>query len=151
MVAERNYLALFVAESTDQLEQLGSELVLLEAAREAVPAELWDSIFRRVHSIKGGAATLGLTRLVAVAHAAEELIARQRSQPLGHAVVDLLLEAAAPGARDGGGERACGRAIERSAGGVRRGCRRRGSRRAAGKDVGGLACEGADLCGTGSR
>ncbi len=93
MVAERNYLALFVAESTDQLERLGSELVELEAAREAVPADLWDSIFRRVHSIKGGAATLELSLLVGVAHAAEELIARQRSQPLGRDVVDLLLEA----------------------------------------------------------
>ena len=78
MVADRNYLALFVAESGDQLEKLSSELVALEQARESVPAALWDSIFRRIHSIKGSAATLELTELVGITHAAEELIARLR-------------------------------------------------------------------------
>jgi len=94
-MADRNYLALFVAESAEQLERLGSELVALEAVREKVPAELWDSIFRRVHSIKGSAATLELRGLVSVAHASEELIARLRIRPHAPAreAIDLLLEA----------------------------------------------------------
>ena len=94
MVADRNYLALFVAESQDLLEKLASELVALEQAREAVPADLWDSIFRRIHSIKGSAATLELKELVAITHVAEELITRLRARPLtlGREVIDLLLE-----------------------------------------------------------
>ena len=94
MVADRNYLALFVAESGDQLEKLSSELVALEQMREAVPSVLWDSIFRRIHSIKGSAGTLELTELVGITHAAEELIARLRARPQGPArtAIDLLLE-----------------------------------------------------------
>ena len=57
MSASHKYLPLFVAEANEQLEALGSDLVRLE--KEAPGPALWDSIFRRVHSVKGSAATLG--------------------------------------------------------------------------------------------
>jgi two-component system chemotaxis sensor kinase CheA len=98
---DRKYLALFVAESREQLAALGSELVALEAKAGSgqtapPPAELWDSIFRRVHSIKGSAATLELGELVAVSHAAEALTGRLRAAglPITREQIDLLLESA---------------------------------------------------------
>lgn len=89
----RKYLPLFVSEATEQLEQLARELVRLEA--EAPGGPLWDSIFRRAHSVKGSAATLGLSGIVDVAHAAEALIGKlkRRAVPPGKTDVDLLLEA----------------------------------------------------------
>ena len=55
--APHKYLHAFVAEATEQLEQLASELVRIE--QEIPGGALWDSIFRRVHSVKGSAATIG--------------------------------------------------------------------------------------------
>jgi len=51
MEPPRKYLSLFVAEATEQLEQLGQELIRLE--KEVPGPQLWDSIFRRAHSVKG--------------------------------------------------------------------------------------------------
>ena len=94
MAPDRKYLALFVGEARDQLSRLGSELVALEAPTGG-PAVLWDSIFRRVHSIKGSAATLELQGLVAVSHAAESLIGRLKAAGVtpSRVRIDLLLEA----------------------------------------------------------
>ncbi len=93
MEPPRKYLPIFVAEASEQLEELARELVRLEA--EAAGTPLWDSIFRRAHSVKGSAATLGLTAIVDIAHAAESLIGQlklQRASPR-KSDVDLLLEA----------------------------------------------------------
>jgi len=87
------YLHAFIAEATEQLEQLASELVRIE--QESPGGALWDSIFRRVHSVKGSAATIGLSAIVDIAHAAETLIgklkARNAKPERSH--VDLLLQA----------------------------------------------------------
>src|SRR5919199_3782503 len=91
--APHKYLHAFIAEATEQLEQLASELVRIE--QEAPGGALWDSIFRRVHSVKGSAATIGLSAIVDIAHAAETLIgklkARNARPERNH--VDLLLQA----------------------------------------------------------
>src|SRR5918911_4862188 len=91
--APHKYLHAFIAEATEQLEQLASELVRIE--QEPASGALWDSIFRRVHSVKGSAATIGLSPLVEVAHAAETLIGKlkaRNSRP-ERTHVDLLLQA----------------------------------------------------------
>jgi len=90
----RKYLPLFVAEATEQLEELSRELVRLEAEPPGGP--LWDSIFRRAHSVKGSAATLALAGIVRIAHAAETLVGRLKSRPVrpSRPEIDLLLEAA---------------------------------------------------------
>ncbi|MBS2025148.1 MAG: chemotaxis protein CheA [Deltaproteobacteria bacterium] len=92
---ERKYLALFVGEAKEQLELLQGELVRLESAKEAAAVDLWASVFRRVHSVKGSAATLGLTDIVDVSHAAEALIGRLTSGKTlpQRTHVDALLEA----------------------------------------------------------
>jgi two-component system chemotaxis sensor kinase CheA len=87
------YLQAFITEATEQLEQLASELVRIE--HEPPGGPLWDSIFRRVHSVKGSGATVGLVSLVDVAHAAETLIGKLKAQQKRpeRAHVDLLLQA----------------------------------------------------------
>src|SRR5262245_33628500 len=92
--APHKYLPLFIAEAGEQLEQLESELVRIE--QEPPGGALWDSIFRRVHSVKGSAATVGLTAIVDVADAAETLIGRLKAagQKPERLQIDLLLEAA---------------------------------------------------------
>jgi two-component system, chemotaxis family, sensor kinase CheA len=87
------YLTLFVAEASEHLAALQSELVRLEQEPPAAP--LWDSIFRRMHSVKGSAGTLGFTRIVDIAHAAENLIARLKAKQgkVERAEVDLLFAA----------------------------------------------------------
>src|SRR6266446_1578601 len=88
------YLQAFITEATEQLEQLASELVRIE--QEPPGGPLWDAIFRRVHSIKGSAATIGLDAIVDIAHAAETLIDRLKAQNQKpeRGQVDLLFEAA---------------------------------------------------------
>src|SRR5258705_5919304 len=91
--APHKYLHAFIAEATEHLEQLASELVRIE--QEPPGGPLWDSIFRRVHSVKGSAATIGLSTIVDIAHVAETLIAKlkaQRRRP-ERMQVDLLLQA----------------------------------------------------------
>ncbi|HEY5675658.1 MAG TPA: chemotaxis protein CheA, partial [Myxococcales bacterium] len=87
------YLPLFIAEASEQLELLTSELVRIE--QEPAGGPVWDSIFRRVHSVKGSAATLGLSEVVDIAHSAETLIGKLKAQ--NHrperGQVDLLLQA----------------------------------------------------------
>jgi two-component system chemotaxis sensor kinase CheA len=91
--APHKYLPLFVAEATEQLEALSSDLVRLE--KEVPEPALWDAIFRRVHSVKGSAATLGFTGIVEVAHQAEDLIGRLKalSEKPSREQMDLLFEA----------------------------------------------------------
>src|SRR5712692_4633151 len=88
----QKYLPLFLAESREALEQLNGELVRLE---QEPPGGLWDAIFRRVHSIKGSAATIGLNGIVEIAHAAETLIGKLKAQNQKpeRAQINLLLEA----------------------------------------------------------
>jgi two-component system, chemotaxis family, sensor kinase CheA len=91
--ASHKYLTLFVAEASEHLATLQSELVRLEQEPPAAP--LWDSIFRRMHSVKGSAATLGFSRIVDIAHAAENLIGRLKGKQgkIERAEVDLLFAA----------------------------------------------------------
>jgi len=95
MPEPHKYLPLFLAEAREQLGALDSELVRLE--RGETDAAGWDSIFRRVHSLKGSAATLQLDQIVALSHGAEELIGRLKAQSAKpqRADVDLLFETTA--------------------------------------------------------
>ncbi len=87
------YLSLFVAEAIEHLTALAGELVKLEHEPHGGP--LWASVFRRLHSVKGSAATVGLPAVVAIAHAAEALIVKLKgagSRP-DRGQIDLLLQA----------------------------------------------------------
>ncbi len=90
--AAHKYLRLFIAESREGLALLASELVRIE--HEPPGGPLWDSIFRRVHSIKGSAATVALPDIVDIAHEAEALIGKLKEQKAKpeRREIDLLLE-----------------------------------------------------------
>lgn len=70
----------FLAESWENLARLDSEIVALEKSPEN--AELLASIFRTIHTIKGTCGFIGLTRLGAVAHAAENILGLMRDGTL---------------------------------------------------------------------
>lgn len=83
----------FLAETGEALDLLDSELVELEQ-RPDDPA-LLGSIFRVMHTIKGTCGFLGLPRLEAVAHAAEDVLGRVRdgTLTLSQDAVSLVLRA----------------------------------------------------------
>jgi len=83
----------FLAETCEALDVLDSEIVELEQ-RPGDPA-LLGSIFRVMHTIKGTCGFLGLPRLEAVAHAAEDVLGRVRDGELAvsHEVISRVLDA----------------------------------------------------------
>lgn len=83
----------FLTESSELLEQLDHDLVLLEST--PTDLELLNRVFRALHTIKGSASFLALTNLVAIAHAAETALnaARNRVFVVDRAAMDLLLGA----------------------------------------------------------
>ncbi|HEY8417203.1 MAG TPA: chemotaxis protein CheA [Limnochordales bacterium] len=85
-------LELFINESTEMVDTMEELLVDLEGGGgpEAVAA-----IFRAAHTLKGGAATAGMTRMAHLTHALESLLDLVRSgqRAVDADIVDALLEA----------------------------------------------------------
>jgi two-component system, chemotaxis family, sensor kinase CheA len=69
---EARFRAMFAEEAEGRLATL-SEL-LLELERDGGDQELLSSIFREAHTLKGGAAVVGLDEIMRVAHAMEEVL-----------------------------------------------------------------------------
>lgn len=82
----------FLTESGELLEQLEGDLVTLEHAPD--DPEMLNQVFRALHTIKGSASFLGLTNLVAIAHAAESALNAARNSVIvvNRSVMDLLLQ-----------------------------------------------------------
>ena len=82
----------FLAETSDQIESVGAQLVHFE--RDPTDGRIIASIFRLVHSIKGTCGFLGLPRLANLAHSAETLIGKLRDGvPATRERVSLILAA----------------------------------------------------------
>jgi len=83
----------FLAEATESIEALDRSLVRLEETPG--DPELLSEIFRVMHTIKGTCGFLGLQRLAAVAHAAEDVLGQFRDGTLTPAQesVSVILEA----------------------------------------------------------
>src|SRR5215213_6435918 len=90
---EARFRAMFAEEAEGRLATL-SEL-LLELERDGGDRELLSSIFREAHSLKGGAAVVGLDEVMRVAHAMEEVLEGLRSggATATQGLVDALLGA----------------------------------------------------------
>ncbi|HSD92293.1 MAG TPA: Hpt domain-containing protein [Methyloceanibacter sp.] len=69
-------LAEFLTETGEGLDQLDVGLVRFE--QEPNNAEILNTIFRLVHTVKGTCGFLGLNRLAKLAHAAETLMGQSR-------------------------------------------------------------------------
>ena len=82
----------FLAEAEEMLEGLDTFFVQLEANPE--DRTLLNEIFRTAHSIKGSAGFIGLTRVVDVAHHAENVLnqLRQGQMRADPVVIDIILE-----------------------------------------------------------
>ena len=77
MAADDELLALFAEEAEQRLAELTAHLLALEEAGN--DAELVAATFREAHTLKGGAAVVGLTAFSDVAHAMEDLLEELRS------------------------------------------------------------------------
>ncbi len=85
----------FFQECEDLLEQLAEGLRVLRAENGSPDVETLHSVFRAVHSIKGGAGAFGLKELVAFAHVFETVLDHLRSGKivLSETLLALLLRA----------------------------------------------------------
>ena len=83
----------FLIETTENISELDGQLVRLE--QNPNDPELLGNIFRLVHTIKGTCGFLGLPRLEAVAHAAENVLDKFRDgkMQVSPGAVTLILEA----------------------------------------------------------
>ena len=83
----------FVVEAEENLQQI--EENLLELEKDPTNEELLNATFRAMHTLKGGAGFLGLTAIVEVAHAAEDVLGKLRSGELQLTpeINDAILEA----------------------------------------------------------
>ena len=79
----------FLVESYENLDRLDRDLVALE--KDPANTETLASIFRTIHTLKGGSGFLGLGKLEAVAHAGENLLSKLRD---GVIVIDPELASA---------------------------------------------------------
>jgi two-component system, chemotaxis family, sensor kinase CheA len=92
---QQQLMGTFFEEAVEALTQIESGLLALEKCQDDPSRiqELVNDVFRAAHSIKGGAATFGLTQIAEVAHHAETLLDRLRSgsmKPNAH-ITSLLL------------------------------------------------------------
>ncbi|UYL08688.1 chemotaxis protein CheA [Bdellovibrio sp. SKB1291214] len=83
----------FLNESLFMFEQYDESMMKLENSDD--PAKDLTDIFRVAHSVKGGAAAVGLSDLAKFAHVAEDLLDLLRSKPelVNSNVISLLLQA----------------------------------------------------------
>ncbi|XXF75800.1 hybrid sensor histidine kinase/response regulator [Myxococcaceae bacterium GXIMD 01537] len=88
----RSLWPIFSAETREQVQSIGSKMLELEQAPSAREADLLPSLKRLVHSLKGSAASLGLTDIEQVVHAIEDGLARFKPDDLlPQAVVETTL------------------------------------------------------------
>ncbi len=90
----------FVGEARDQIDESEQILLEMEAAgdkfgRRADDGEKLAMLFRAMHTIKGNAATVGLSNIEKLAHVAEDMMEKVRAGQLGvdEEMADLMLGA----------------------------------------------------------
>ena len=85
------FLEFYLLDSQEQIDKLGAGLLQLE--KEGGNIGLINDLFRSAHSLKGASGTMGFTPIVALTHAAEDLLdrLRQGKMDVSMAMIDLLL------------------------------------------------------------
>jgi two-component system, chemotaxis family, sensor kinase CheA len=93
MLEDDEFIQSFVEEAKVHVETVETELLQLDTNN--VNAESINNIFRAVHSIKGTSGFLGLTKIVELSHAMENIFGEIRSEKMSiHAgMIDILLSA----------------------------------------------------------
>jgi len=90
-ISEGDFQRLFATEAEGRLETLGDQLLELE--KNGATPELVASLFREAHTIKGGAAVVGMAHVARVAHALEDLLeeVRKENRSVDAALIDAVL------------------------------------------------------------
>jgi len=90
--ADRELLTEFINESQEHLQNIENGVLVLED--DPTNAETLNSIFRAVHTFKGGSGFLNLTPIKDLAHELESLLdaARQHKLTLSSPIIDVILE-----------------------------------------------------------
>ncbi len=85
------FLEFYLLDSQEQIDKLGAGLLQLE--KEGGNIGLINDLFRSTHSLKGASGTMGFTPIVALTHAAEDLLdrLRQGKMDVSMDMIDLLL------------------------------------------------------------
>jgi len=85
------FLEFYLLDSNEQIERLGAGLLQLE--KEGGNIGLINDLFRSAHSLKGASGTMGFTPIVALTHAAEDLLDRLRQGKIEVSLemIDILL------------------------------------------------------------
>jgi two-component system chemotaxis sensor kinase CheA len=85
------FLEFYLLDSSEQIERLGAGLLQLE--KEGGNIGLINDLFRSAHSLKGASGTMGFTPIVALTHAAEDLLDRLRQGKIDVSLemIDILL------------------------------------------------------------
>ncbi|MDR3288308.1 MAG: chemotaxis protein CheA [Peptococcaceae bacterium] len=85
------FLEFYLLDSQEQIERLGTGLLQLE--KEGNNITLINDLFRSAHSLKGASGTMGFTPIVALTHAAEDLLdrLRQGKTEVTMEIIDILL------------------------------------------------------------
>lgn len=85
------FLEFYLLDSQEQIDRLGAGLLQLE--KEGNNIGLINDLFRSAHSLKGASGTMGFTSIVALTHAAEDLLdrLRQGKMEVSLSMVDVLL------------------------------------------------------------
>ncbi len=89
---DEEVVQIYLEESKDQLEQ--AEIDILEFSKNE-SSELINSIFRSIHSLKGGSMMMGKNNIGKLSHALENIFGKIRSNEieLDHIIIDVSLKA----------------------------------------------------------
>ncbi|MBF8982103.1 chemotaxis protein CheW [Lutibacter sp. B2] len=93
MIQNEEFIQEFVEEASSHVNNVESELLKIETS--TIDLESINSIFRSVHSIKGTAGFFGLSKIVTLAHAMENIFGKVRNDRLkiSNHEIDRLLSA----------------------------------------------------------
>jgi two-component system chemotaxis sensor kinase CheA len=85
------FIDFYLLDSHEQIDRLGAGLLQLE--KEGGNIGLINDLFRSAHSLKGASGTMGFTPIVAMTHAAEDLLdrLRQGKMDVSLEMIDILL------------------------------------------------------------
>jgi len=86
----------FVVEAKEHLADVENQFLSIEESGENVDVDLVNEVFRAIHSIKGAAGFLGMTKVNDLAHSLENLLNMMRNLELSptSAIIDVMLRAA---------------------------------------------------------
>jgi len=86
----------FVVEAKEHLADIENQFLSIEASGDNVDVELVNDVFRAIHSIKGAAGFLGMTKVNDLSHCLENILNMMRNSELtpNSAMIDVMLRSA---------------------------------------------------------